>query len=145
MTYTEFFTKAFELVITDDENTGFVFLEPHYKKWLVENELTPDLVTDFDVTWEDVREILELEVKKTNALYDNTRAVVDWLHLAINSVIDPAMTEQENELLKNVTEYMKLNASLKDREKDIEKKEKVLEDKSNIVQFAPGMNFSKRK
>ena len=40
---------------------------------------------------------------------------------------------------------MKLNASLKDREKNIEKKEKVLEDKSNIVQLAPGMNFSKRK
>jgi len=102
-------------------------------------------VTDFPITWEDVREILELEVKKINALHDNTRAVVDWLYLAINEVIEPTMVDQENELLKNVTEYMKLNASLKDREKNIEKKEKALEDKSNIVQLTPGMNFSKRK
>jgi hypothetical protein len=56
-------------------------------------------VTDFPITWEDVREILELEVKKTNALHDNTRAVVDWLYLAINEVIEPTMIDQENELL----------------------------------------------
>lgn len=145
MLYSEYFAKAYKVAISEIERTGIVFQEPHYRMWLTEEKQTPDQVTDFPITWEDVREILELEVKKTNALHDNTRAVVDWLYLAINEVIQPTMTEQENELLKNVTEYMKLNASLNDREKNIEKKEKVLEDKSNIVQLTPGMNFSKRK
>lgn len=145
MLYSEYFTKAYKVSISEIEKTGLVFQEPHYRVYLTEEGQTPDQVTDFPITWEDVREVQELEVKKTNSLYDNTRAVVDWLYLAINEVIDPTMTEQENELLKNVTEYMKLNASLKDREKDIEKKEKTLEDKTNIVQLTPGMNFSKRK
>lgn len=61
------------------------------------------------------------------------------------------MIQEENELMKNMMDYMKLNhelqgkeQALQEREADLEHKEEVLDKKDNILQLVPGMNFSKR-
>ena len=54
------------------------------------------------------------------------------------------MITEENELMKNMMDYMKLNHELKEREAEVERKEEIHEQKSNIVELMPGINFSKR-
>jgi Na+-translocating ferredoxin:NAD+ oxidoreductase RnfG subunit len=88
--------------------------------------------------------VLDLEAHKRNAERNNSNAVIDWIYDTITSVIEPTTAEQQNELIQNVMNYMELNASLKSKERDLEKKEKTLEEKDTIVQMMPGLNFSKR-
>ena len=61
------------------------------------------------------------------------------------------MLQEENELMKNMMDYMKLShelqgkeQALQEREADLDHKEEVLDKKDNILQLVPGMNFSKR-
>ena len=57
--------------------------------------------------------------------------------------VEPEVVEQQNDLMKNVVEYMQLNQSLKDRESEIEKVEDATKKKFNISKMFPGMNFEK--
>lgn len=144
MLYSEYMFKAKDLVVTVDEYTNIAYLEPDYRIMLIEEGQTPDVISDYKVDWQDVREVLDLEAHKRNAERNNSNAVIDWIYDTITSVIEPTTAEQQNELIQNVMNYMELNASLKSKERDLEKKEKTLEEKDTIVQMMPGLNFSKR-
>lgn len=144
MLYSEYMFKAKDLVVTVDEYTNIAYLEPDYRIMLIEEGQTPDVISDYKVDWQDVREVLDLEAHKRNAERNNSNAVIDWIYDTITSVIEPTTAEQQNELIQNVMSYMELNASLKSKERDLEKKEKTLEEKDTIVQMMPGLNFSKR-
>ena len=89
-------------------------------------------------------EVLKLEVERRNRVTDKGRFVMDWLFDVLTASIDPTMITEENELMKNMMEYMKLNHELKEREAEVERKEEIQEKKSNIIEMMPGMNFSKR-
>ena len=145
MLYSEYLIKSKELVIVKDEITGLAYLSPDYRVILIDNELTPDVISNYELSWQDIREILDLEVTRFNTERDYTKVVIDWLYDTITAVIDPAISKEQSELIQNVMSYMELNSSLKDRERDIEKKEKIVQEKHNIVDIMPGVNFSKRK
>lgn len=92
-----------------------------------------------------------MEVERRNHITDKARFVIDWVFEIISSTIEPAMVQEENELMKNMMEYMKLNSELKskeqalqDRAADLDHKEEVQETRGTVLQLVPGMNFSKR-
>lgn len=144
MLYSKYFLEIQKLVITDNDDVGHSYLDPSYKAILIDAGLTPDEVTDYKIDWADVKEILELEVQRREKEFDNSRNVIDWIYSIITATIDPAMINEENELMKNMMDYMKLNHELNEREAEVERKEEIQEQKTNIRELVPGMNFSKR-
>ena len=145
MLYIDFFKKASEAVILQDENSGVFFLDPHYRVTLKDWNLDPDDIEDYPCTMNGIRETMKLEVERLNAAQDKSLVVMDWLYGIITAAVQPAILQEENEYIKNMMEYMKLNASLKEKEKDLAHRETQLEDKDNIRQMMPGMSFSKKK
>lgn len=145
MLYSEYIEKAIELTITEDTYSGLYYLDPHYKVKLADAELLPDCVSDHPMDMYDLYEVLKLEVDRQNVIHNNSKYCVDFLAEIISSTIIPSTINQENELVKNLISYMKLNDSLKDKEAELDKKEKNLDDKSNVAKIAPGMSFAKRK
>lgn len=145
MLYADYILKVMKAVIVDDEDaSGYSYLEPNYRVLLIDAELTPDIVTDYEVTWHMLSEALKLEVERRNRLTDKGRFVMDWLFSIITTTIEPTMIAEENELMKNTMEYMKLNHELKEKEQDLQKREDIQDKKDNIFELMPGMNFSKR-
>lgn len=145
MLYDVYINKAMaEVIVDDDDSSGYSYLDPHYRSILIEMNMEPDIIEDRKVDWQWLREVLDLEVTRRNRVTDKSRFVADWLFSIITSTIDPAMISEENELMKNMMEYMKLNHELNEREAEIERKEEIQEKKSNIVELMPGINFSKR-
>lgn len=144
MLYSKYISEIQKLAIIDNDDTGHSYLDPSYKVILIDAGLTPDEVTDYKIDWADVREILELEVQRREKEFDNSRNVIDWIYSIITTTVDPVMINEENELMKNMMDYMKLNHELNEREAEVERKEEIQEQKTNIRELVPGMNFSKR-
>lgn len=152
MLYSEYMHEAMKLVVMDDsESSGFSYLDPNYRVLLLDAGQDPAKVTDHLIGWDDVVEVLKLEVERRNHITDKARFVIDWVFEIISSTIEPAMVQEENELMKNMMEYMKLNSELKskeqalqDRAADLDHKEEVQETRGTVLQLVPGMNFSKR-
>ncbi len=112
MTYFDLINNAIDLCITVDSTTGMAYLEPPYRMLLREADLIhPEIIEP-----EELYELLKLEVKKQNAKVNKSYAVSEWLHDIITQTVDPAMTQEENELVKNLLEYMRKNEELKSDE-----------------------------
>lgn len=107
MLYHEFMRKAASYTVEEADN-GKYYLEPDFRVILDSEGLDPANVTDYEIGWGGVKEYLELYVKKMNAISDNSPVVVDWLYQIITTQVDPAMLEEENEVVKNLIEYMRL-------------------------------------
>lgn len=144
MLYDVYMHKAMPLVIVDDESSGFSYLDPHYRSILTGMEMDPEVIEDRKVDWNWLSEAFNLEIERRNRITDKSRFVIDWLFDIIASTIDPIMIDEENDLMKNIVEYMKLNADLKDREVELQKREDLQDKKENILELIPGINFSKR-
>lgn len=149
MTYMEAVNKAIETVVSTDDKSGITYLEPLYRWTLrneglvmdTENEETKDLPTEFEMS-----EILHLYVEKQNAINNKTNAVIEWLYDVITQTVDPAITAEDNELMKNMIEYMQLNESLKEKESRLNEQEKAVDGKERFGSKVPkGLSFAKRK
>ena len=108
MLYTEFINKAMYLTIEQADN-GLFYLEPMWRSILNDNQLTLKDVSDVKAGWNDIYDILRLEVEKRNTINSKKPAVIDWLYDLITAQIEPAMLAEETDYLKNLTEYMKAN------------------------------------
>lgn len=145
MIYVDFMKKAEEFVLSYDEDSGLTFLEPDYYAILLGLKMDPEKdISDIPLTWAQFEKRMELEVERRNKLDDRSKYVIDWLYSVLTSAIEPAMMQQESELMKNIMDYMNLNAELKEKEKSLNQKEEALDKKQNIVKMMPGINFSKR-
>lgn len=103
MLYTEFMQKAADLTITETE-TGLFYLEPLWHNILYDNKMTLRSFNDVKCGWNDIEDVLKLEVEKRNALASRTPVVMDWLYRAITSEIEPAILEQQTEVVKRMIE-----------------------------------------
>ena len=57
--------------------------------------------------------------------------VAEWLYSTVANTVDPALTQEENDLLKNVTEYLQAKNGKKTSSKKRNKEEtEVIEEKS---------------
>lgn len=110
MYYQSFIMEAEKLTILLTDN-GIWFLDPEWKD-IICREITPDvdkLEDSYISTWEEVRDILELETKRRNLFDSKKKEVIDWLYETISATIEPAVLEQENDYIKQVIEFMKAN------------------------------------
>lgn len=104
MLYGDYILKISKAVITQADN-GLYFLEPAYKVLLINEGLRPDVVTDYELDWADIKAYLELEVKALNTAQDKTPAIINWFENIITATVDPVMLEEENEIVKKFIEY----------------------------------------
>lgn len=139
--YFDIINEAIDLVVVTDEHTNKSYLEPRYRELLRES----DIHLDNDPDNVELYEALELEVKKRNAVNDKAFALIDWIYDIVNTVADPAVTQENNELMKNMLEYMELKNKLQDKEKELDIKEKSIDVKQNISKMIiEGLDLSKR-
>ena len=142
MTYFEAMEAAIELTVVTDSISGMSYLEPNYRLLLKESGIS--LPNDKDGS--ELYELLHLEVEKRNAKLNRLQPVLDWLYDVMTTTVDPAVTQEENELIKNVMDYMKLNSDLKVKEKELEQKEQGLEVKERVGNVIPfDINFNKKR
>ena len=107
MYYYDFMAKAVEETIEQAEN-GLYYLAPDFRLRLETENLTPARIEDVEMNWDGIKEYLKLEVQKRNTMEDKKPAVINWIHQLITMTIEPAMLEEETEMIKNVVEYMRL-------------------------------------
>ena len=115
MLYMNFINKAINETITEADN-GLFYLEPLWRNILFENNLNVSDVSDAKVDWNDVCEILQLEVEKRNTINSKKPEVIQWLYDIVSTKIEPTMLEEETEYFKQL---MKSNRDVS--EKDWEK------------------------
>lgn len=145
MLYADFFKQASDAVILVDEESGVVFLDPHYRVTLQDWKLDPSQIEDYPTTWSQLGETLMLEVKRLNDCSSKVGFITEWLYRVITSTVEPMMLKEENEYIRNVMEYMRLNSALKEKEKDLTEREAKADSRDNIRQMMPGMSFEKKK
>lgn len=146
MLYSEYMDEVKKIALLTDENTGLTYIRPDYEYVLSVNELKLEDVTDFKKATEfTVHRQLLLERDMRNAQRDKTNAVMQWMYDIISTVIEPAIVEEQNKLIKDMLEYRKERNAMDDRAKKLDAQQQVLEEKSKIIPMNFGLNFSKKK
>lgn len=122
MLYAEYIKKAKELTITFNEESLVSYLEPDWQTILYDNgmdnlEDIPDSRID---GWYDLEDVLKLEVEKRNAISSKRNLVYNWLYELISSTVDPAMMQEETDLIQSMIEFSRMknaeNASTESNE-----------------------------
>ena len=130
MSYFDVLNKAYELVVVTDELTGISYLQPAYKMLLRDNEVhLPGYDAIANNNDSELWEAVKLEVEKRNAMLNFVNPVAEWVYSVVATNVDPAMTQEENELIKNVLEYLKEKD--KKKQKTRRKKEETENDQQN--------------
>lgn len=117
MTYVEFLNKAMDETIIQADN-GLWYLEPDWRQAIRNTKLSEATVSDRDIYFEELKEILELEVKRRNTVQSKKPYVIGWLYELITAQVEPAMLQEETDYIKQVTEFMKANHELKSKEQE---------------------------
>ena len=143
MLYDDYMRKAVKETIVNED--GNIYLMPNYRQILRNIELTPDKVTDETITIEEVAEYLKLEVERLKEIGTKREAVYEWLYDLFTTTVEPAILDQENDLMKNMLEYMRLNEELKTKEEELNTKEEELTAKEEMPLDVSGFSFSKKK
>lgn len=136
MLYSSYILQAKDLTITQDEDLGVWYLEPEWLDMLYRNGLADlENLEDSNISnLSEVRDILELEVKKRNLLGSKEKFVMDWLYDLITAAVEPAVLAEETEYIKQVTEFMKANHNTHEN-KDNANKQKDPEIPDNVIPF----------
>jgi len=126
MSYFDAIDKAIELTVVTDELTAVSYLEPSYRMLLRDNDIHlpgyDPITNDND---SELWEILHLEVEKRNAMLNFVEPVAGWIYSMIANTAEPVLTQEENDLLKNLTEYLQAKNGKRQRikKKKINEKE----------------------
>lgn len=137
MNYYDIINQAIELVVVDAGN-GLYFLEPRYMEALRIAGLFdhPDVIDK-----DELIEAVHLEVEKRNTIGNKMNIIAAWVAETLDTVIQPAITKEENELMRNMLDYLERDKLVKDKEEELKEKEKELDMKMVL----PGnMNFAKK-
>lgn len=142
MNYYDIINQAIGLVIVDAGN-GLCYLEPRYKEALRIAGL--DQYEDV-ISKEDLYEAIKLEVERRNTCGNKMNVIAAWVAETITTVIEPAIAQEQNELMKNMLAYLERDKEVKEKEAELEEKEKELDVKENVGKIVPmGINLSKRR
>lgn len=107
MYYSTFITEAKKLTIRQADN-GIWYLDPEWKDIVCRlcTDKINELNNSFIENWHDVEDILKLEVERLNIKDSKKPYIINWLHDLISATVEPAMLEEENDFIKNLTAYM---------------------------------------
>ena len=147
MTYHDVVNQAIDLTVITDDETGVSYLEPRYRSVLLESGLElPGHGLYGDLKDQELWEILKLEVEKRNAKRNVAHALSEWAYNILTQTIDPALVSEENELMKNIMDYMQLNQEVKEKKAELDERETQVDMKAKATQKAPaGMSFAKKE
>lgn len=146
MLYSEYMDKVKEIALISSENNGLTYIRPDYEYILSSIEYKLDDVTDFHgVTHDHVRRQLEFERDMRNTQKNLSPVVMQWISDVITTVVEPAIIEEQNKLIKDMLEYRKERNAIDDRTKELDQKQAALESASKILPVNLGIDFSKRK
>lgn len=146
MLYYEYMDKVKELALVTSEKNGLTYIRPDYEYLLAASGLSLDDVTDFEnVSGTVVYRQLLLERDMRNAQRDLSPVVMQWLYDVVSTVVEPAIVDQQNQLIKDMLEYQKEKNAIDERTKALDMQQQVLEEKSKILPMNFGMNFAKKK
>ena len=106
MLYSDFIGKASEVVIEQADN-GLFYIEPLWKNMLIDNQLNITDISDIETSWDDVKDVLKLEIEKRNTINTLEPYVLNWIHDVITSSVEPMVLQEETDYIKNLMEYMK--------------------------------------
>lgn len=148
MLYDTLMRKAADATIVNED--GNIYLMPEYRRVLRDEGLRGDKVTDTQVTDEEIWDYLKLEVERLKEVSSKKEYIYEWIYDVINQAVEPMMTDQENQLFKNMMDYMKLNEDIKEKDVELKEREDKLKNKEEFVNKkqdigVAGFNFAKRK
>ena len=109
MLYSDYIHKAKELTIVYNEESLTHYLEPEWQNILYSNGLGNfnDIKDMYIEDWNDLEDVLKLEVEKRNAVSSKKNLVYDWIYSIISSTVDPLMASEENDLVQSLIELAK--------------------------------------
>lgn len=147
MNYHDIVNQAIEQTIIQDEDTGVSYLEPRYREVLRENNIfLPGHMLDGDAKDQELWEILRLEVDKQNAKHNVSHALSEWAYAILTQTVDPAIESEQNDLIKNIMDYMQLNQEVKEKKAELDAKEIELDAKAKASTNSPiGISFVKKE
>lgn len=147
MTYHDIVNQAIDLTVITDDETGVSYLEPRYRSVLFENNIElPGHALYGDEKDKELWEILKLEVEKRNAKRNVAHALAEWAYQILTQTVDPALMTEENELMQNIMDYMKLNQEVKEKKAELDEREEKIDMKEKANKTAPvGMSFAKKE
>lgn len=117
MLYSEYISKAKSMCLAIDDVNDVMYLIPDYRYLLRLSELRIEDVTDFPgLTEEIVAENLKLEAEGYNARHNMVPGIAAWLRETILDVLSPIAAQEQDELIKNMVEYMKATTEKKEAE-----------------------------
>lgn len=108
MILSEYLSKAVDLTIGYGEN-GLCYVEPLWRMILENNDMNITVITDADIGWDYVFNVLSLTANKINTIHSTRPYVSNWLYEVISSKVDPAMVEKENEFVQKMVDFIKAN------------------------------------
>ena len=146
MTYFDYMKQISEKLIIQDEDSQKWYIHPDWRYVLHADGLEPEKQDiELTITEDEVKNRLELEVKRRNLKTDKTALIANWLYTLLTTTAEPALTDAENQLAAGWIEYMKDKDHIKEQKEKLDKKEEALEQKQSFMEVLPGMNFAKRK
>ena len=108
MLYSKFIFHAKEKTIQKLDNDVW-YLEPEWKD-IICREIVDDITKledSYISNWDEVKDILVLEVSRRNAQDSRKQDVINWLADLITTTADPAMLEAETNYAKTMIEFLK--------------------------------------
>ena len=149
MNYFKLMDELFDVCLSQVDGQGMWYLSPHWRKLVCEintsNETSfMERLRDENISFNELEDILKLEVERRNACIDRKIEVRSWLYGLLTETVEPEIMEEETKYIKNVIEYMKLNDSLNDKEKELEARVNAFNSKEKLTSLVPnGMTFKK--
>lgn len=134
----EYFNQACNMVIVDVDTTWTSYLMPLWKTELIAHDLDVSQVSDYDLTWDELYQMLLLEVERRHALTDVTSVNMRWLYETVVAIKQDSIDPATNKLINEVIEYTK-------RKEDLDKREAALNVQETLGNKTAGLNFSKRE
>lgn len=102
MDFSSYARLIFDELLLIDEYTLLWFIHPEYKRIMVENHLTPDENNVDYLSFNEVLDMLKLEVDRRNSRLDKSLIFYDWICDVITNEIDPQITEAENKIAEAI-------------------------------------------
>lgn len=138
MTLVDYFNQASDMVIVDVETTWTSYLMPLWKTELIANALDVSQVSDYDLTWDELYQMLMLDVQRRHAVTDVGKVAMRWLYDTVAAMKQDSIDPATNKLINDVVAYTQHKENLDQREAALSAKEKL----STTV---GSLNFAKRE
>lgn len=138
MTLVEYFNQACNMVIVDVDTTWTSYLMPLWKTELIAHDLDVSQVSDYDLTWDELYQMLMLDIQRRHAVTDVGKVAMRWLYDTVAAMKQDSIDPATNKLINDVVAYTQHKESLDQREAALNAKEKL----SGTV---GGLNFTKRE